>query len=154
MSVRLDSLLPGDKFTLEGHGRDVYTYLGPKGGLIGAYACFHEEANMPATFLGSRKVDPVLQDGDQHAAVMAEVRRTTEAMRQSAAALNHFLDYLQDTRRPRRDEAGRLTVERVNELLGVNLWETTRGFRTTIAIDFDEYGRVMKVENLDKKEQA
>ena len=44
-----------------------------------------------------------------------------------------------------RAQAGKATVETVNRLLGVNLWDA-RSFRADVRIDFDVYGAVLRAE--------
>lgn len=42
----------------------------------------------------------------------------------------------------------KLTVEQLNDLLGINIWEV-KSFRVNVQIDFDEYGNILNIELLD-----
>lgn len=176
MSVCLSSLKPGDKFT---GGRDPreYTVDGPLAGTSGLYKVWQRESEQfsKAHFLlGSTRVDPVKDTrecgwmgcgkpecsdlcagvpADDHAKVMEGIRRSIAAMEKASKALEGMSEFLRELNGPpKRDD--RLTVAKVNDLLDVNLWETVKGFSADVRIDFDEYGRVMAVELLDKEPMA
>lgn len=47
----------------------------------------------------------------------------------------------------------RVNVSLVNNMLDINIWEVP-SFRAEIAIDFDEFGNILKVEILNKKDKS